>query len=304
LALPRIAIAGSSGFIGSALVPVLRTAGYEVLRLVRPTSESRDWPDSLPWNPDQGELDSSRLEGFEAIINLAGENIAKGRWFPAKKQHILESRTKATSLLANTLADLREKPRFFFSASAVGYYEPSGDKVLTEADPPGSGFLSQVCVAWEAATRPAWDAGIRTVHGRIGVVLSKEGGALAAMLPFFRWGLGGRLGLGTQYVPWIMLSDLLAAILHCMKHTDHWGAVNLTAPEPVTNLELTKTLAAVLGKPSFLPAPERMLRLALGREKAESLLLASLRVVPLRLQEIGFAFTRPDLKVALHEELL
>lgn len=299
----RIAIAGSTGLVGSALISFWSKAGHQIVRLVRPTSHpTDDGSSSIPWNPDVGNLNPDTLEAVDAVINLAGESIFRGCWTTAKKQRILESRTKSTRLLATTLAKLTRPPWFFFSASAVGYYPSSGDRILTESDPPGVGFLSDVCVAWEAATRPAVDRGTRTVHGRLGVVLSPEGGALAAQLPLFRWGLGGRLGSGKQFIPWIAIDDLVRAIDFCMTNEAIRGPVNLTALEPVTNAEFTKTLGRVLKRPTLLPAPALALRLALG-EMAEALLLPSLRVVPERLRERGFSFQYPTLELALRHVL-
>jgi len=299
----RIAISGSSGLVGSALISFWARRDHQVVRLIRgglrPTENGAA---AIPWNPQYGELEPSALEGVDAVVNLSGENIATGRWTAAKKQRILDSRIKTTTLLATALAKLVHPPSFFFSASAVGYYPSSGDRLLTEADPPGSGFLSQGCLAWESATTPAEDRGIRTVHGRIGVVLARNGGALAAQLPLFRWGLGGRLGTGTQYVPWITIDDLVRGIDFCLMHEELRGPVNLCGPEPVTNAEFTKTLGRVLHRPAILPAPAFALRLALG-EMADALLLSSLRVVPERLRQSGFQFDYPALEPALRHVL-
>jgi uncharacterized protein (TIGR01777 family) len=298
----KIAIAGSTGFIGSALVPHLTAAGHQVVRLVRPGTQSTDdGTTSIPWDPEQGQLNAHDLENIDAVINLAGENIFKGRWTAARKVRLLESRTKSTSLLATTLASLPRPPRVFFCASAVGYYGTGGDRVLTEADPPGDDFLAHVCMAWEAATRPAAEAGIRTVNGRCGIVLSPEGGALHAQLPLFRAGLAGRLGTGRQFIPWIALEDLIAAITFCLTTDTLRGPVNVTAPEPVTNVEFTKTLGRVLSRPTILPAPKFALRLLLG-EMADAL-FASLRVIPKKLAEHGFQFQRVQLEAALRHLL-
>jgi uncharacterized protein (TIGR01777 family) len=299
----KIAITGSTGLVGSALIPVLTAAGHQVVRLVRQTSRTaNDGTLAVPWDPEQGQLDASDLEGVDAVINLAGENIAGGRWTAARKKRILESRTKSTALLATTIAKMNPPPRFFFSASAVGYYPSSGDRVLTEADQPGTDFLADVCVAWETASRPAAEVGVRTVNGRIGVVLSTVGGALASQLPLFRWGIAGRLGSGKQYVPWITLDDLVRALVHCMATEQLQGPVNLTAPHPVTNAEFTKTLGKVLSRPTILPAPKFVLRMILG-EMADSLLFASLRVLPERLLQTGFLFNHTHLEPALRQVL-
>ncbi|MFT3879895.1 MAG: TIGR01777 family oxidoreductase [Gemmatales bacterium] len=300
----KIAITGSSGLVGTVLVPFLLTGGHQVIRLVRKpaTSPLTDVTTSILWNPDKGELNASDLEGIDAVINLAGEGIADKRWTDERKKRIIDSRIKGTTLLAKTLAGMKQPPKVFFSASAIGYYPPSGDTPLTESTPAGSGFLPEVCKAWEAATKPAEDTGIRTVHGRIGIVLSAKGGALAAQLPLFRWGVAGRLGSGKQYTPWIEIDDLVGAMHFCLLNDTIRGAVNLTAPGIVTNQEFTKTLGQVLHRPTILPAPAWALRLALG-EMADALLLASLKVIPERLQQAGYVFHYPQLEPALHHLL-
>jgi uncharacterized protein len=300
----KIAITGSSGLVGSVLVPFLLTGGHQVIRLVRktPTSSISDGTTSVLWNPDKGELNANNLEGVDAVINLAGEGIADNRWTNDRKKRILDSRIKGTSLLAKTLAGMKHPPKVFFSASAIGYYPPSGDTPLTELSPAGTSFLPEVCKAWEAATKPAEDAGIRTVHGRIGIVLSAKGGALAAQLPLFRWGVAGRLGSGKQYTPWIEIDDLVGAIHFCLMNEAIRGPVNLTAPGIVTNQEFTRTLGRVLHRPTIFPAPAWALRLALG-EMADALLLASLKVIPERLQQAGYVFHYPQLEPALRHLL-
>lgn len=300
----KIAITGSSGLVGSHLVPFLTTGGHQVVRLLRSKKESGivDGTQSILWNPDRGEIDAAGLEGVDAVIHLAGEGIAEGRWNAKRKERILSSRVKSTDLLARTLAAMKRPPSVFFSASAIGFYPPSGDAPLIETSPAGQGFLSDVCKAWEAATKPAEEAGIRTVHGRVGVVMSSQGGALAQQLPLFQWGVAGPLGSGKQYVPWIEINDLIGAIYHAIMEDGVRGAVNLTAPQPVTNNEFTKTLGKVLWRPTFLPAPAFALRLALG-EMADALLLASLRVMPDRLQQTGYAFQFATLEPALRHQL-
>ncbi len=300
----KIAIAGSSGLVGSAIIPFLLSSGHQVIRLVRKamTSPLDDGTTSVLWNPDKEELNATGLEGVDAVINLAGEGIADKRWTEDRKKRILESRIKGTSLLARTLAHMNHKPKVFFSASAIGYYPSSGDTPLTESSPAGTGFLPQVCQAWEAATKPAEDAGIRTILGRIGIVLSAQGGALVAQLPLFRWGIAGRLGSGSQYTSWIEIDDLVAAINFCLMNETIQGPVNLTAPGIVTNKEFTKTLGHVLYRPTVLPTPAWALRLALG-EMADALLLASLRVIPQRLQQAGYAFHYPAIEPALRHLL-
>jgi uncharacterized protein (TIGR01777 family) len=299
----KIAVTGSTGLVASVLIPFLTTGGHQVMRLVRKASQdTNDGTTSLLWNPDKGEMDVAGLEGIDAVIHLAGESIATGRWTAAKKERILASRVKSTTLLAQTLAKLKSPPKVFFSTSAIGYYQPSGETPLTEQSPAGTGFLPEVCQAWESATKPAEDAGIRTVHGRVGVVLTPAGGALMAQLPLFRWGVAGPLGNGKQYVPWIGIDDLVYAIHHCVQRNDVSGPVNLTAPNPVTNREFTKTLGKVLWRPTILPAPAFALRLALG-EMADALLFASLNVIPERLQQLNFRFAHPTLEESLRHTL-
>lgn len=297
----KIAISGSTGLIGSALVPFLTTGGHHVTKLVRSIKMQpvSDGTTTVLWNPDHEKLPDSSLEGMDAVIHLAGESIATGRWTDAKKQRIRTSRVNSTALLAKTLAKLQHPPRVFFCASAVGYYPmDGGDRSWTERDDPGDHFLADVCKAWEEGILPAQHRGIRSVSGRFGVVLSGQGGALTAQLPLFKLGLAGRLGSGRQYVPWITIDDLIGAIYHCIMRDEIQGPVNLTAPNPVTNREFTKTLGRMLSRPTILPAPAFALRLALG-EMADSLLLASLRVIPERLMETGFSFDYPELGPAL-----
>lgn len=299
-----IAITGSTGLIGTVLCAFLNTGGHRVIRLVRrePSHPFYDGSTTARWNPDRNEIDASSLEGVDAVIHLAGEGIANKRWNATRKEQIKNSRVQSTELLSRTLAALKKPPTVFFSASAIGYYAPSGEQPLTESDPPGTGFLSEVCVAWEKATQAAEQAGLRTVHGRVGVVLARQGGALASQLPLFQWCVAGRSGSGKQYVPWIEIGDLAGAIYHCIMQQDMRGPVNLTAPEPVTNVEFTRTLGKVLSKPAIFPAPAFALRLALG-EMADALLLASLRVMPERLQQSRYAFDYPTLEPALRHVL-
>jgi uncharacterized protein (TIGR01777 family) len=296
----KVAISGSTGLIGSALVPFLTTGGHHVIRLVRQIEKGpTDGTTSVVWDPAEGKLDPDSLEGVDAVVHLAGENIAKGRWTAAKKVRIRESRVQGTSLLARTIAAMPNPPRVFFSASAVGYYpDDQGDRRWTEFDQPGRGFLAEVCQAWEAAAQPARDAAIRTIHGRFGVVLSASGGALTTQLPLFRLGLAGKVGPGRQFIPWIELNDLIYAIHFCLMREDVSGPVNCTTPHPVTNRDYTKTLGRVLRRPTILPAPALALKLALG-EMAGPLLLSSLRVEPQRLLQLGFAFEHPGLEAAL-----
>jgi uncharacterized protein (TIGR01777 family) len=295
----RVAITGSSGLIGSALVPFLTSGGHEVVRLVRRAPKSKD---EARWDPEAGKVDTSTLEGVEAVVHLAGENIAAGRWTEAKKARLRSSRVGPTRLLAETLAGLKRKPKVLVSASAVGYYGSRGDAWLTETDSPADDFLGRLSLEWEGAAEPARKAGIRVVHPRIGVVLSPAGGALGKMLLPFKAGLGGILGPGTQYMSWIALDDLLGVLHHVLDRPGIEGPVNTAAPEPVTNAVFTKTLGRVLRRPTLAPAPAFALRLAFG-EMADAALLASTRVKPERLLATGYRFRFPELEGALRHLL-
>ncbi len=295
-----VAISGSHGLIGSALATALTAGGHRVIRLVRDDTAVGD---VVTWDPRAGSIDATALEGVDAVVHLAGEGIGERRWTPEQKTRILESRTAGTSLLAGALAGLAWRPSVFVSASAVGYYGSRGDEVLDEESAPGEGFLSDVCRQWEAAAAPAVEAGIRTVVLRSGVVLSPAGGALARMLLPFRMGLGGRQGSGRQWMPWISLVDEVGAIIHALEHAELSGPVNAVAPNPVRNAELAHTLASVLRRPAILPTPLLPLKLRFGSELVEEMLIASVRVVPKRLQESGYHFAHPMLEGALRAEL-
>ncbi len=295
----KIVIAGASGLVGRAVDAALRAEGNEVVRLVRgaPAGEGE-----VAWNPAARELDASRIEGVDAIINLAGENIAGGRWTAARREKILRSRVDATATLVGAMMKLTRRPAVFVSASAVGFYGERGEEELTEASGIGQGFLSEVCLAWETHAQGAARAGVRTVVLRLGVVLAREGGALAKMRPLFRLGLGGRMGGGRQWMSWVGLDDVVGVIEHALSDERCRGPVNVVAPEPVRNAEFVATLARVLRRPAVLPVPEGLLRLALGR-MAEETLLASTRVRPRGLQETGYAFRRPTLEGTLRHGL-
>ena len=293
----RILVSGASGLIGSALILCLRTKGMEPAVLVRRSAEA-DGRSRIHWNPDNNLLDTQSLSGFDAVVHLAGENIASGRWTPARKQRIYDSRVKGTALLAAALASCPAPPKAFLCSSAIGYYGDRGDEVLDETSMPGRGFLAETCIAWEDAGKMAVDAGIRTVHLRTGVVLSRDAGMLVRLLPPFRLGLGGPLGLGRAWMSWIALEDMVNVILHCMGEDGLRGPVNAVAPNPVTNLEFTRALARVLRRPAVFPVPPIVLRLAFG-EMAKELLLSSTRVVPRRLEASGFTWRRPDMQGVL-----
>lgn len=298
LAPSRIAVTGANGLVGAQLAAFLSTGGHDVRPIVRSPRDARD----IHWNPAAGAVDSDALEGMDAVVHLAGENIAAGRWSDESKKRVLESRTVGTRFLCEKLAGLARKPRVLVSASAIGFYGNRGDQALDEGSAAGDGFLADVCRQWEEATQPARDAGIRVVNLRIGVVMTPLGGALAQMLTPFRLGLGGPLGDGSQFLSWISLDDVLGAVLHAIATPSLEGPVNATAPTPATNAELTRTLASVLRRPALLPAPAFALRAALG-EMADALLLASTRVIPRRLMESGFVFRDPGLHGALADML-
>lgn len=304
----RVAVTGSSGLIGAAAVKRLRSDGAEVLRVVRPRtqqspSERRGGSSpAVSWDPERGTIDGDALNGCDAVLHLAGEPIGARRWSSEQKKRISESRVQATSLLAEALAGLEAPPGVLVSASAIGYYGSRGDELLNEDSQPGDDFLAQVCRDWEAAANAAKDAGIRVVYPRTGVVLDKSGGALAEMLPFFRLGIGGRVGDGRQWMSWITLHDEVAALLWLLG-ADVEGPVNLTAPSPVTNAELAKALGAALRRPAVLPTPKPALWAKLGRELTEALLYASTRVEPAVLSRSGFEFSHPDISTALRAVL-
>jgi uncharacterized protein (TIGR01777 family) len=254
------------------------------------------------WDPESGRIDNHQLEGFAAVIHLAGENIASGRWTKARKERIRDSRVRGSRVLAEALAKLVRPPQHLLCASAIGYYGDRGEELLTENSQPGTGFLAEVCRDWEEAAQPARAKGIRTTHLRFGVVLSAAGGALAKMLTPFRIGVGGRIGSGHQFMSWITIDDVAAAVRHVLENDTFQGPINVVAPSPVTNLQFTKALGRVLSRPTIFPMPALMARLAFG-QMANELLLASQRVQPERLQGSGYAFRHTDLEAALRHLL-
>lgn len=296
----KILVTGSSGLIGSALVPVLTSEGHDVTRLVR--SKPRLGEAGIYWDPSIETIDTPSLEGFGGVVHLAGENIAAGRWTAEQKARIRDSRVKGTRLLAESLARLARRPAVLLCASALGYYGNRGEEVLKESSPSGSGFLAEVCREWEAAAEPAARCGIRVVNLRMGVVLSPKGGALSRMLPPFRLGLGGRVGDGKQYMSWIAIDDVVGAFSFALKREALCGPVNVVAPNPVTNAEFTKTLGRVLGRPTVFPMPAFAARLAFG-EMADALLLASARLEPAKLLGTGYAVRFAELEGALRHLL-
>jgi len=295
----KIAISGATGLIGTALRRALEQRGDDVVPLVR--RQPRPGEHVVAWDPGRGTIDRAGLEGVDAVIHLAGENVF-GRWTAAKKQRIRESRVAGTKLVSETLASLQRRPATLLAASAIGYYGNRGAESLTEASAPGDDFLAQVSRDWEAASRVAARAGIRVVNMRIGVVLTRAGGALAMMLPPFRLGLGGWVGSGNQYVSWIALDDIIKAMQHVLDRRDLTGPVNLTAPAPVTNRELAKTLGKVLGRPVLVGVPGFALSLAFGSEGAD-MLLSGQRVLPERLTASEFRFSFTALEPALRHLL-
>ena len=295
----RILVTGATGLIGSALVAALRGAGEQVLRAIR--GEPRDAGD-LRWDAGRG-FAAGPPEGLGAVVHLAGEPLAEGWWTPARKAALQGSRVEGTRRLAAALASLTPRPRVMVSGSAIGYYGDRGDETLTEASGPGTGFLAGLAREWEEASRPAADSGIRVVTLRTGLVLSPRGGALARLIPPFRLGLGGPFGHGRMWMSWIGLGDLIGVIRHALARGDLSGPVNAVAPEPVRNAEFARALGRALGRPARLPLPPFALRLMLGAERADQMLLASARAVPERLLASGFRFGTPTLDAALAREL-
>jgi uncharacterized protein (TIGR01777 family) len=295
----NVLISGATGLIGSALIPELEGGGHRVIRLSRSRSSAED---TIRWDPTSGALDPSRLGGIDAVVHLAGESIAEGRWTPEKKRRIMESRRVGTRLLAETLAGLSGPPEVMVSVSAVGYYGDRGNELLREESEPGSDFLAEVCKAWEAAANPAREAGIRVVHPRMGIVLSTKGGALGRTLPIFKLGGGGRIGSGRQWWSWVALDDVVGIIIHALTERSVEGPVNVGSPNPLTNAEYTKVLGKVLNRPTVFPLPAPAARLVLG-ELADALLLASQRMEPAKLKETGYEFRHPELEGALRHLL-
>lgn len=295
----RIAISGSTGFIGSRLASSLRQDGHEILRLVRRPGGGRE--PEVRWNPDDDLIDRQALAGLDAVVHLAGENIV-GRWTDRKRAAIRRSRVKGTAFLAEVLASLERPPRVFATASAIGIYGDRGDEILTEDSALGDDFLASVCREWEGAAAPAAENGIRVVNLRFGLVLDPSGGVLEKMLPAFRLGLGGRIGDGSQYVSWISLDDAVEAVKLALRRESLGGPVNVVSPNPVTNAQFTRILARVLSRPALLPLPKRVLLALLG-DMAREMLLASQRVSPRNLNRHEFRYRDSDLEPALRRLL-
>jgi uncharacterized protein (TIGR01777 family) len=294
----KVAITGASGLVGTALAAELRGKAW----LVTPVSRKPVGNGTVVWDPGSERVDLSPLDGYDALIHLAGENIASRRWTEAQKRRIRDSRVLGTRLLAEALLRLSQPPGCLISASAIGFYGDRGDESLDESSSCGTGFLAEVCRDWESACHPAAQAGIRVANLRLGVVLDRRGGALAKMLTPFRLGLGGPIGSGRQYWSWVTLQDVVGAAEHALNVETLSGPVNVVSPHPVTNAEFTRTLGRVLRRPAFLPMPAMAARMVLG-EMANDLLLASARVQPRRLLESGYKFRHPDLEPALKELL-
>ncbi len=289
-----VAISGASGLVGSALTTRLKAEGHRPIALVRRTAAGAD---EISWDPGNGTVDASSLEGIDAVVHLAGAPIGDKRWSDDRKTVIRHSRTNGTAVLATALAGLDRAPKAFVSGSAIGYYGSRGDEILTEQSSSGDGFLADVCVAWERAASPAVEAGIRTCFARTGIVLSADGGALKKQLPLFKLGLGGRMGSGTQWLGWVSIADEVAALIHLIE-TDVHGPVNITAPNPCTNLEFTKALGKELGRPTLLPVPLAGPKLLFGSELVEELLLGSQRVSPTVLVDTGFVHRHSTIEAA------
>jgi uncharacterized protein len=290
----KILVSGATGFIGTALSGHLSDARHDVI----PLGRSRSRPFSIVWDPEKGEIEADKLTGIDAVVHLAGENIASGRWTASKKERLVSSRVKGTRLLSEALARMPSPPQVLVSGSAIGYYGNRGNETLREESAPGNGFLADLCKQWEAATDAATRKGIRVVHLRTGIVLAPHGGVLGKMLPPFKLGVGGKIGSGEQFMSWITLEDLCGCILHCIQSPGLHGAVNAVAPHPVTNLEFTKTLGRVISRPTIVPMPAFAARLALG-QMADELLLSSAKVEPAKLLGTRFGFRHKELEGAL-----
>ena len=294
----RIAIAGASGMIGSALTRSLTSDGHEVVRLVRRAPRAKN---EVEWDPDAQRIDAAGLVGCAAVVNLAGAGVASRRWTEAYKRKIRDSRVLGTATLAEAVASLEEPPGVFVNGSAIGFYGDTGGRAVDESAPPGDGFLPALCVEWEEAAGAAQEAGIRTVFPRTGLVVAGKGGAWGKLFPLFKAGLGGRMGDGRQYWSFISLHDEVAAIRHLMETESLSGPVNLTAPDPLTNREITEAMGHVLHRPTLFTTPAPLLRLALGEMSSD--ILGSQRVLPTRLLESGFTFAFPSIESALRAAL-
>jgi len=296
----RVLVSGSTGLIGSALVPVLHAKGHTVVRLVRSRAEEKD--DRVLWDPESGKLEGSALAGIDSVVHLAGESIAAGRWTEEEKRRILDSRARSTRLLCESLAALPELPRTMICASAMGYYGERSDEPLTEKEPPGEGFLCEVVREWEKASEPASQCGIRAVNLRFGIVLSQTGGTLGELLPLFRIGLGGPLAGGRQFFSWISIRDAVATIQFALDTATLSGPVNVVSPNPIRQREFARILGRVMNRPAWFNVPRWALRLRVGKEFADTILWSQ-RIVPEKLLASGYRFRHPDLEAALRDLL-
>jgi uncharacterized protein len=295
----RVVITGATGLIGTALVASLTEAGYPVTRLVRKNPSGTD----KLWDPAKGTIDASAIDGAWAVVHLAGEGIGDAKWSPEHKARVLDSRINGTTLIAKTIAEAANKPSVFASGSAIGFYADRGDQLLDETATRGTGFLADVVTKWEACAQPAIDAGVRTVFLRTGVVLSTKGGALKQQLLPFKLGAGGKIGPGTQYLPWITITDEIRAIMHVLTNESISGPVNLVAPNPVTNSAFTKSLGKAVRRPTLIPTPLIAIKVLYGEEMLREMLLASTRLDPAVLRATGFVFQHPSIDDALKQVL-
>jgi uncharacterized protein len=297
----RILLSGASGFIGSGLKNFLELGGHQVISLVR---HKKNLPkDAIYWDPISGDVESKDFEGFDAVIHLAGASIAEGRWTKKRRQELFSSRCRDTWLLSQVLCRLYQTPKTVICASAIGIYGDRGDEVLTEESSPGEGFLADLCVHWEKATETIENRGARVVHPRFGVVIGANGGMLSKLLPIYRLGLGGKIGSGNQIISWIGIDDLFGGIYHCLMKESIRGAVNLTAPNPLPQREFAKLLAKNVGRPAIIPMPAAFLKMGLGRDKAQEIILSSQNVKPEKLLKTGYVFRDSDLKTVLLTQL-
>ena len=295
----RVAISGASGLVGSAVADSLRADGHHVERLVRRRGAAAD---EIYWDPLHGTIEGGKLDGIDGVVHLAGENLAARPWTARQRERLRESRVAGTRLISETLASVPHPPTVLVNASAIGFYGDRGEEELGEDSGPGTGFLAELCRAWEEATAPAEQAGIRVVKLRIGVVISERGGVLPRMMTPFRLGIGGRIGDGRQYMSWIGLADLTRIVRRALVDSELRGPLNAVAPQPVTGAEFARILGRVLGRPALLPVPAFVIR-GLLREMGRELLLASTRVLPRKLLEAGFRFDHADLEQALRHTL-
>lgn len=290
----RVAVTGASGLIGSALVPALRARGYDVQRLVRRPATA---PDEISWDPSKGTVDLDALTGVEAVVHLAGAGVGDKRWTDEYKAEILNSRVQGTTTIASAMAALESRPKVLVCGSAIGYYGDTGDRAVTEESPQGPGFLADVVAQWEASAAPAREAGIRVPLARTGLVVSSKGGAWKRLLPIFKLGAGGKIGSGKQYWSFISLADEVSALIALLEQDIYDGPINLTAPTPITNNDVTKAMGSVLGRPTFLPVPAAALKVALGEFSED--VLGSQRVLPTRLEAGGFTWNDPTIETAI-----